>query len=693
MSTVDLAVIGNGVFGALVDRRGRFVWCCMESFNGDPVFNCLLNNNSDKTGFYDVVLEDFERCEQTYLGTSAVLVTTLHSSRGDSVEIRDFAPRFVHYDRIFRPFQLFRTIKRLKGDPRVTIRIRPTFQYNSTDGYQTRGSQHVRFCGPQQTWRATTNTSVRHVLEEMPFLLPIEPVYIVFGTDESFANSLRNVANEFEVKTVLYWKTWCNSMCLPVEYQEVLVRAAMTISMMQSEDSGGLLSALTLGLPLGPFSTATRDARGCRLLDECIALPVLRDTGLFDVCRKFLLFAKEVCFHQEKPQHTYSPWGSSLCQSKEWEPYLAGYRGMGEVHSGGMYPGLPNEDCSGRAESGASGGEDPGGGAGDCGGDELSSRTVINSLLVVALAHAFFDIRLSEELCTPKLFEKLEFYASQACHNFECVLQSYLTWRKAPGPSTRRPRRSAGAAFFDDEPDFFAARQRGRAESEQDDAEEGATTQRQPSVHCLSSVLCWAAADRLHRISLHFHGDHTKAEYWRRRASQMHEDICQHGWSSTRGAFTSYWGWDHVGPSVLRLAELGFISAQDVRFSETLRGFETDALCHAVCFGSDSDSAAGPRSVTSPRAGVSEDEAVKTQSACFLTNTLLWYCEALRSTRSPVESRRLLESLLRCSTHRGLLPESVDLRTMELWGNAPSVSSLLSLLRVASRLSRSWRDV
>ncbi|CAE8721958.1 unnamed protein product, partial [Polarella glacialis] len=209
-------------FGGLVDSKGRYVWCCMDKFDGDPVFNCLINNNSDKTGFYDVVLEDFATSKQTYQDNSTVLVTTLSTGKGDVVEIRDFAPRFVHYDRVFRPFQIIRIVKRVQGDPRVSIRIRPTFQYNSTDGYQTRGSQHVRFCGPTNTWRVTTNIPIRRILEEMPFLVSDEPVIIIFGSDESFTNSLSQVAAEFETKTIKYWKQWCNTLFLPVEYQEVL---------------------------------------------------------------------------------------------------------------------------------------------------------------------------------------------------------------------------------------------------------------------------------------------------------------------------------------------------------------------------------------------------------------------------------------------------------------------------------------
>ena len=46
MSDLDLGVIGNSSFGALIDRKGRVVWCCLPRFDGDPVFCSLLQGNT-----------------------------------------------------------------------------------------------------------------------------------------------------------------------------------------------------------------------------------------------------------------------------------------------------------------------------------------------------------------------------------------------------------------------------------------------------------------------------------------------------------------------------------------------------------------------------------------------------------------------------------------------------------------------
>ena len=62
MSSLDLAVIGNCSFSALVDQRGRIVWSCMPRFDSDPRFCALLNGHRDgDLGFYDIELFGLER--------------------------------------------------------------------------------------------------------------------------------------------------------------------------------------------------------------------------------------------------------------------------------------------------------------------------------------------------------------------------------------------------------------------------------------------------------------------------------------------------------------------------------------------------------------------------------------------------------------------------------------------------------
>jgi len=96
MSNLDLGIIGNSTYGALIDRKARVVWACFPRFDGDPLFSSLMNGDGEEpeAGFFDITIENFARSEQHYRHNTAVLTTTLYDDQGSAVEITDFAPRF-----------------------------------------------------------------------------------------------------------------------------------------------------------------------------------------------------------------------------------------------------------------------------------------------------------------------------------------------------------------------------------------------------------------------------------------------------------------------------------------------------------------------------------------------------------------------------------------------------------------------
>ena len=122
-ASLNLGVVGNCAYSALVDERGRIVWCCLPRFDGDPVFNALLDS-SEAGSLWAFEIEDFERSEQDYKPNTAILRTRLYDSQGHGVEFTDFAPRFSSRDRMFRPLTLIRRVKVMSGTPRLRVLVR-----------------------------------------------------------------------------------------------------------------------------------------------------------------------------------------------------------------------------------------------------------------------------------------------------------------------------------------------------------------------------------------------------------------------------------------------------------------------------------------------------------------------------------------------------------------------------------------
>ena len=151
--SLKLGVIGNCAYSALIDERARVVWCCMPRFDGDAVFNTLLNPGEDGS-LWAFELENFARSEQAYEPNTAILKTRLFDTHGQGMEITDFAPRFFSRGRTFRPLTLIRRVKVLSGSPRMRVLMRPRFDWGLHPPVVTQGSTHLRYVGPGQTLQA-----------------------------------------------------------------------------------------------------------------------------------------------------------------------------------------------------------------------------------------------------------------------------------------------------------------------------------------------------------------------------------------------------------------------------------------------------------------------------------------------------------------------------------------------------------
>ena len=335
MSSLDLAVIGNCSFSALVDQRGRIVWSCMPRFDSDPRFCALLNGQRDgDLGFYDIELFGLERSEQRYRRNSAVVVTRLYDSEGAGVEITDFAPRFKQYGRVFRPIMLIRRIKLLGGSPRIRIRLRPASDFGTKRPETTRGSNHIRYVMPDLILRLTTDGPVTYVLEEVPFILE-DSITLVLGPDESLTEGVTQTARDFFERTDDYWREWCRYLALPYEWQEAVIRAAITLKLSSFEESGAIIAAMTTSVPEAPDSGRNWDYRYCWLRDSYFVVHALNRLGATRTMEGFLSYIANIVATSEDGylQPLFGITLETALDEREVSS-LTGYRGMGPVRVG-----------------------------------------------------------------------------------------------------------------------------------------------------------------------------------------------------------------------------------------------------------------------------------------------------------------------------------------------------------------------
>ncbi len=589
---LDLAPVGNCAVSSLIDRRGRHVWCCAPRVDGDPVFSALMDGHEPDHGFWSIELADQVRADQTYVRNTPILRTVLTARDGSALEVIDFCPRHLKHGRTYRPIALARIIRPLHGAPRAIMRLRPARDWGARRAPTTSGSNHVRYLCTDLTFRLTTDCPVSHVLDERAFRVE-RPFSFFFGPDEGYDQEVgAGVAGALD-RTEAYWKQWVRTLYLPLDWQEAVIRAAVTLKLCAHEETGAIVAAMTTSVPEFPESGRNWDYRYCWIRDSYYTVRALNRLGAVDILENYLAYLRNLV-DNAAGGHVQPVYGVGLeaALGERVVDSVAGYRGMKPVRVGNQAHEHLQHDVYGQ--------------------------------IVLPLVQSFYDHRL------------LRPGSVDDFHALEKVGER--------------------AFMVHDQPDAGLWEFRTIAR-----------------VHTYSSVMCWAACDRLAKAADAL-GLNGRAEVWRERADTIRARIEKEAFLPDEGRFAASFGGRELDASLLQLVELGFLDPMDPRQVATFDAVERDLKKGSYLF-----------------RYVEPDDFGEPETAFnFCT---FWFIEALHMNGRVDEAREIFEQMLSRRTHAGLLSEDIALNDHELWGNYPQTYSLVGIINCAVLLSRSWTDV
>jgi GH15 family glucan-1,4-alpha-glucosidase len=468
--------------------------------------------------------------------------------------------------------------------------LRPLCDWGSRVPERTWGSNHLRFLLPGMTWRLTCDAPMRMVREELPFLLDRD-MHFILGPDETLTQPIDGFVRDAEQQTVQYWREWVRSLSIPLEWQDAVIRSAITLKLCQYEDTGAIVAAMTTSIPEAPHTVRNWDYRYCWLRDSAFVVRALNRLGATRTMEEYIRYITNLVAGEDRElQPVYGICFEPTLAEDEVHS-LAGYRGMGPVRRGNLA--------------------------------WLQKQHDVYGSVVLASTQLFFDQRL-EHCGDVAMFRRLE------------------------------PLGERAFALYD-QPDAGLWELRGRAH-----------------VHTYSSVMCWAACDRLARIASRF-GLDDRVAYWRGRAGVIRERVLREAWNEAHGHFADAFGGERLDASLLLLADLGFIAADDPRFIATVEAIGRDLRRGDALF----------RYIAADDFGMPETS---------FTICTFWYIDALAAIGRRDEARGMFERLLARRNHLGLLSEDLAFDDGEAWGNFPQTYSHVGLIIAAMRLSRPWQD-
>jgi GH15 family glucan-1,4-alpha-glucosidase len=342
MSTLDLALIGNGAIGALINPGAEIVWTCFPRFDGDPVFCSLLRGDSqpEHDGAFAIEMIGSTRFEQRYVADTPVVVTRFYDDAGAGIQVTDFAPRFDVDGSVFAPPMLVRRVEGISGSPAIRIRLRPMEDYGAHRlapqlEYSAAGvvdADHVRYVGDNITLRLATNAPLDAILNETPFTLDL-PITLMLSSNGD-ATRFAGGKDSFR-QTADWWQEWVASLAAPSEQRDAVVRAAITLKLNVVEETGAIIAAMTTSIPEARGSNRNWDYRYCWLRDAYFVADALARLGDVRTTARYVDFVMGIVAGARDthlaPMYTVT--GGPIPEEQEAK-HLAGYRGTGPVRIG-----------------------------------------------------------------------------------------------------------------------------------------------------------------------------------------------------------------------------------------------------------------------------------------------------------------------------------------------------------------------
>jgi GH15 family glucan-1,4-alpha-glucosidase len=186
-----------------------------------------------------------------------------------------------------------------------------------------------------------------------------------------------------------------------------------------------------------------------------------------------------------------------------------------------------------------------------------------------------------------------------------------------------------------------------------------------------SKIMAWVAIDRAIRSVEEFDLD-GPVDDWRILRDEIHAQVCERGFDATRNSFVQYYGSTEVDASLLMLALVGFLPADDPRVQGTVAAIEQDLLHDGFVLRYRTEH---------------EVDGLPAGEGAFLACSF-WLADNYVLLGRLEDARNLFTRLVALCNDVGLLAEEYDPIARRQVGNFPQAFSHIALINTAYNLHR-----
>ena len=287
-NNLELGIIGNCHSSALISKTGSIDWCCLPEFDSPSVFGKILDKNIG--GTFQIICDKNYSIEQEYLKNTCILVTKFSSGK-NIFEIHDFMPRYLKKDnKYYSPAEVIRYFKLISGKPKFKINYDPKLEYSSCitdtlikDEFIVSITKEINY----DSLYLYTNFDKKSIVENSEIILKSDGFFSICYNEKIKPQSLNEVFSEL-TRTHVYWLNWCSITPSFSEYEDEIIRSAMTLKLLTYDKTGAILAAATTSIPETVGEVRNWDYRFCWIRDASMVIRVVHELGHKNVIRRYL---------------------------------------------------------------------------------------------------------------------------------------------------------------------------------------------------------------------------------------------------------------------------------------------------------------------------------------------------------------------------------------------------------------------
>ena len=332
---LNYGIIGNCKSSALINEDSSIDWSCLPQFDSPSVFGKILDD--EKGGAFRIECDDSYEITQKYLNKTAILLTRFDNGI-DTFQLLDFMPRYQKDNGVYyAPPEITRLVKLIKGNPTFKVLYDPQLEYaqGQTQNY-VKDDFIISVVDDERydTLTLYTDLNKTSVLKGDEIKLDQDHFFKISYNEKIKPFSIEDVKFEFE-KTKVYWLNWCfKTPTFDNEYNEKILRSAITLKLLTFEKTGAVLAAATTSLPETIGEVRNWDYRFCWIRDASMVIKVITKLGHLKIVKKFIDFIIDLIPDKdEKLQIMYGINGEKMLTEKTLD-HLSGYQGSKPVRIG-----------------------------------------------------------------------------------------------------------------------------------------------------------------------------------------------------------------------------------------------------------------------------------------------------------------------------------------------------------------------